>query len=51
MDAGLISGLRRAMPDLRGTLEAGVPLAPLSWFKTGGPAQALFSPADEVDLA
>jgi UDP-N-acetylmuramate dehydrogenase len=51
MDSGLISALRRAMPDLRGTLEAGVPLAPLSWFKTGGPARVLFSPADEADLA
>ena len=39
------------MPALRGTLEAGVPLAPLTWFKTGGPAEALFEPADEDDLA
>jgi UDP-N-acetylmuramate dehydrogenase len=26
-------------------------MAPLSWFRTGGPAQALFTPADEDDLA
>ncbi len=39
------------MPALRGTLEAGAPLAPLTWFKTGGPAEALFEPADEDDLA
>ena len=39
------------MPALRGALKAGVPLAPLTWFKTGGPAQALFEPADEDDLA
>jgi UDP-N-acetylmuramate dehydrogenase len=51
MDGGFLSGLRRAMPDLRGTLAAAAPLAPLSWFKTGGPAQVLFSPADEADLA
>jgi UDP-N-acetylmuramate dehydrogenase len=43
--------LRRAMPGLRGTLEANVPMAPLSWFRTGGPAQVLFTPADEGDLA
>ena len=39
------------MPALRGTLGAAVPLAPLTWFKTGGPAEALFEPADEDDLA
>jgi len=43
--------LRGRMPDLRGALEANAPLAPLSWFRTGGPAQVLFSPADEEDLA
>ena len=39
------------MPDLRGTLEANAPTAPLSWFRTGGPAQVLFTPADADDLA
>ncbi len=39
------------MPALRGRLEADVPLASLTWFKTGGPAEALFEPADEADLA
>ena len=39
------------MPRLRGTLTADAPLAPLTWFKTGGPAEALFAPADEEDLA
>ncbi len=39
------------MPTLRGSLRSGVPLAPLTWFKTGGAAQALFMPADEEDLA
>ena len=47
----LVRHLHEAMPALRGTLEAGVPLAPLTWFKTGGPAEALFEPADENDLA
>jgi UDP-N-acetylmuramate dehydrogenase len=43
--------LRARLPGLRGALEANAPMAPLSWFRTGGPAQALFTPADEDDLA
>lgn len=43
--------LRRQMPGLRGRLEANAAMASLSWFRTGGPAQALFEPADESDLA
>lgn len=43
--------LAARMPGLRGTLQANAPTAPLSWFRTGGPAQVLFSPADEDDLA
>jgi UDP-N-acetylmuramate dehydrogenase len=43
--------LRAAMPDLRGDLAANVSMADLTWFRTGGPAQVLFSPADENDLA
>jgi len=38
-------------PDLRGQLTANAPLAPYTWFRVGGPAQILFSPADEDDLA
>ncbi|WP_400767325.1 UDP-N-acetylmuramate dehydrogenase [Methylosinus sporium] len=38
-------------PELRGRLSANEPLAPLTWFRVGGPAQLLFSPADEDDLA
>ena len=49
--AELAADLRRAMPHLRGDLKAAVPLAPRSWFKTGGPADVLFAPADEEDLA
>lgn len=47
----LTDDLRAAMPDLRGTMAAKVPLAPMTWFKTGGPAEVLFTPADEADLA
>ncbi len=47
----LAADLAAAMPDLKGTLEAGAALAPRTWFKTGGPADVLFEPADEDDLA
>lgn len=36
---------------VRGKLEAGRPLAPLTWLRVGGPAQWLFQPADREDLA
>lgn len=36
---------------VRGRLSAGESLAPFSWFRTGGPAEVLFEPADEDDLA
>ncbi|MEG6509123.1 UDP-N-acetylmuramate dehydrogenase [Methyloligella sp. 2.7D] len=39
------------MPELRGALRPAVTLADLSWFRVGGPAEALFIPADEADLA
>ncbi len=38
-------------PDLRGRLSANEPLAPFTWFRVGGPAQILFTPADEADLS
>ncbi|WGR69856.1 MULTISPECIES: UDP-N-acetylmuramate dehydrogenase [unclassified Bradyrhizobium] len=43
--------LKVAMPDLRGRLLANQSLAELTWFRVGGPAQVLFTPADEDDLA
>jgi UDP-N-acetylmuramate dehydrogenase len=42
--------LKAAMPDLRGRLLANESLAPLTWFRVGGPAQVLFTPADADDL-
>src|SRR6202012_3906969 len=39
------------MPQLRGRLLANQSLAELTWFRVGGPAQVLFTPADEDDLA
>ncbi|MET4603806.1 UDP-N-acetylmuramate dehydrogenase [Bradyrhizobium sp. JR4.1] len=43
--------LKATMPDLRGRLLANQSLAELTWFRVGGPAQVLFTPADEDDLA
>lgn len=43
--------LKSAMPDLRGRVLANESLGPLTWFRVGGPAQILFTPADEDDLA
>jgi UDP-N-acetylmuramate dehydrogenase len=47
----LVIDLRARMPALRGRLLANEPLAPLTWFRVGGPAQVLFLPEDEGDLA
>ena len=43
--------LKATMPQLRGRLLANQPLAELTWFRVGGPAQVLFTPADQDDLA
>jgi UDP-N-acetylmuramate dehydrogenase len=43
--------LKAVMPELRGRLLASQPLADLTWFRVGGPAQVLFTPLDEDDLA
>ena len=43
--------LKAAMPELRGRLLANQPLAGLTWFRVGGPAQLLFMPEDEADLS
>ena len=39
------------LPPVRGKLLADEPLAPYSWFRVGGPADALFLPKDEDDIA
>ena len=46
----ITSDLKAATPDLRGRLLANQSLAELTWFRVGGPAQVLFTPADEDDL-
>lgn len=39
------------LPNSRGTLTPNRPLADLTWLRVGGPADWLFQPADEDDLA
>lgn len=38
------------MPETRGQLEIDASMAKLTWFRTGGPAEWLFRPADLLDL-
>jgi UDP-N-acetylmuramate dehydrogenase len=47
----ILRDLQANMPALRGRLLANQPLAALTWFRVGGPAQVLFMPEDEEDLA
>lgn len=49
--AGLFEEISAALPELRGRLSAGTQLKGYTWFRVGGPAEVLFSPADEADLA
>jgi UDP-N-acetylmuramate dehydrogenase len=46
----LVPDLKSKLPDLRGRLLPNQSLAELTWFRVGGPAQALFMPEDEADL-
>jgi UDP-N-acetylmuramate dehydrogenase len=47
----LIPDLKTQFPKVRGRLLANQSLAELTWFRVGGPAQALFMPEDEADLS
>ncbi len=47
----ITADLKSKMPQLRGRLIANQPLAELTWFRVGGPAQVLFTPENESDLA
>ena len=38
------------LPPVRGRYEVRAPLGRLTWFRVGGPADVLYSPADEADL-
>lgn len=47
----MTSPLMKRLPPLRGRLRAGAVLAKTSWFRVGGPAEVLITPADTDDLA
>jgi UDP-N-acetylmuramate dehydrogenase len=47
----LAAAVQAEVPALRGRLLLNAALADLTWFRVGGPAEVLFSPADEEDLA
>jgi len=42
---------RDKLPQVRGRLMFDEPLAPFTWLRVGGPAEVIFMPADEADLA
>jgi UDP-N-acetylmuramate dehydrogenase len=42
---------RDRLPEVRGNLIRDEPLGPFTWFRVGGPADVLFLPQDEEDLA
>ena len=39
------------LPPLQGRVQADAPLAPFTWFRVGGPAEALVRPSSPADLA
>jgi len=45
-----MSSIVKRLPQVRGRIEENSPLAPRTWLKVGGPAEVLFTPADEEDL-
>ena len=47
----LLARLEPALPEVRGRLKPDAPMNEITWFRTGGPAELLFQPADEDDLA
>jgi UDP-N-acetylmuramate dehydrogenase len=47
----LAAKLIEELPELRGRLIERAPLADITWFRAGGQAEVLFTPADEADLA
>jgi UDP-N-acetylmuramate dehydrogenase len=51
MARDLLNDLTTTLPELRGKLKGGAMLADFTWFRVGGPAELLYSPADEADLA
>jgi UDP-N-acetylmuramate dehydrogenase len=50
MAAERLSTLFDRLPPLRGRAQANAMLAPVTWFRVGGPAEVLVRPADTADL-
>ena len=44
------ASLLERLPKVRGRMTANAPLAPITWFRVGGPAEVMFRPADVDDL-
>ena len=44
------NNLEHRLPPVRGKFTASAPLAAMTWFRVGGPAEVLFKPADRDDL-
>jgi UDP-N-acetylmuramate dehydrogenase len=51
MTAPRIPDFLATLPPTRGRIAADAPLAPFTWFRVGGPAEALLRPKDTQDLA
>ena len=51
MNGSLAEEIKSSIPGLRGRLIAHASLADITWFRVGGPADVLFTPTDEADLA
>jgi UDP-N-acetylmuramate dehydrogenase len=48
--AAALPSFADTLPPLRGRVQSGASLAPFTWFRVGGPAEALVRPADVDDL-
>ncbi len=46
-----LEAFKAALPELKGRLKANALMSEITWFRVGGPAQLLYMPADEADLA
>jgi len=51
LESGLDAALAAITPNIRGRILRDAVLADITWFRAGGPAKVLFTPADEADLA
>jgi UDP-N-acetylmuramate dehydrogenase len=50
MTPPLVADFVKSLPLIRGRVQAAAPLAPFTWFRAGGHAEALVRPADFEDL-